>query len=167
MEPRHGAGSAAALTAAAAARLIADVARETSGWTGSAGVVAQASALADRCEALAVEDAEAFTAALDALANNSPDLVDRMAAATAVPVEIAVIAADVAEAAVVVAERCDGLLRADAAGAAALASGAAAAAAHLVRANLTVTADDPRLKRAEMAVDDARYSASRALDSGT
>jgi len=56
---------------------------------------------------------------------------------------------------------------ADAAGAAALASGAAAAAAHLVRANLTVTADDPRLKRAEMAVDDARYSASRALDSGT
>jgi hypothetical protein len=58
-------------------------------------------------------------------------------------------------------------VRADAAGAAALAAGAASAAAPLVRANLTVTPDDPRLTRALRAADDARYSASRALDSET
>ena len=75
--------------------------------------------------------------------------------------------ADVAEAARLVAERCDGLLRADAAGAAALAAGAALAAAHLVRANLVVAPDDdPRSRRRSRAADDARYSAGRALDAG-
>lgn len=89
-----------------------------------------------------------------------------MDAAAAVPLEIAETAADVAAAAVLVAERCDGALRADAAGAAALAAGAALAAAHLVRANLTVTADDPRLAQAMRAAEDARDSATRALDAG-
>ena len=89
-----------------------------------------------------------------------------MDAAAAVPLEIAETAADVAAAAVLVAERCDGTLRADAAGAAALAAGAALAAAHLVRANLTVPADDPRLARAMRAAEDARDSATRALDAG-
>jgi formiminotetrahydrofolate cyclodeaminase len=88
----------------------------------------------------------------------------RLAHAAEVPLEIARKAADVAEAAALVAERCDGVLRPDAAGAAALASGAALAAASLVRANLVVTPDDPRLAQASRAVDDARASAARALD---
>ena len=107
-----------------------------------------------------------FTAALASLESPGPELAERMDSAAAVPLEIAETAADIAEAAGLVAERCDGVLRADAAGAAALAAGAALAAAHLVRANLTVTVDDPRLARAMRAADDARGSALQALDAG-
>jgi methenyltetrahydrofolate cyclohydrolase len=167
-DPVRGAGYAAGRTAAAAARLVADVARaSTDSWAGAAGAAAQAGALADRLETLAEVDADAFAAALVALGDPTPELASQMERAAAVPLEIAEAAADVASAAVLVAERCDGLVRADAAGAAALAAGAASAAAHLVRANLTVTPDDPRLTRALRAADDARYSASRALDSET
>jgi methenyltetrahydrofolate cyclohydrolase len=166
-DPRRGAGFQAAATAREAALLIAAVARETgSGWSGATGAAAQATALAERCDELAAADAAVFAAALAALAEPSGDLVPRMEAAAEVPVQIAEIAADIAEAAVLVAERCDGMLRADAVAAAALAAGAAAAAAALVRANLLVTPDDPRSVRASRAADDARYAASRALDSG-
>jgi formiminotetrahydrofolate cyclodeaminase len=165
-DARHGAGTAAAETAERAAVLIAAVARGTTGWPGAAGAAAQATALADRLNALAQEDAAVFAAALEALAQQSPDLAERMRAAAQVPAEIAVAAADVAEAARLVAERCDGFLRADAAGAAALAAGAALAAAQLVRANLLVSPDDDRVRRAFRAADDARYSAGQALDAG-
>ena len=116
---------------------------------------------------LAAEDAEAFAAALGALADGTRDLPMRMQRAADIPLEIASTAADVAEAAALVAELCDGVLRADAAGAAALAAGAARAAAHLVQVNLVVTPDDPRLEQASRAADDARYSANRALDAGS
>jgi methenyltetrahydrofolate cyclohydrolase len=165
-DPTRGAGFTAGRTAAAAARLVADVARASSdSWAGAGGASAQANALAERLDGLADDDAEAFAAALVALATPSADLEQRMDRAAAVPLEIAEAAADVAAAAVLVAERCDGLVRADAAAAAALAAGAALAAAQLVRANLTVAPDDPRLARALRAADDARYSASQALDS--
>jgi hypothetical protein len=164
---RRGVGSAAAETASKAAQIVASVARETGGsWSGARGAAAQAIALAERLATLSNTDAQVFTAALDALAQGSPDLHDRLEAAAAVPVEIAEKAADVAEAALHVAERCDGFLRADAAGAAALAAGAALASAQLVRANLAVKPDDDRVRRAFAAADDARYSASRALDAG-
>jgi formiminotetrahydrofolate cyclodeaminase len=163
---RRGAGFVAAQTAAHAARLVATVARETTGWDDAAGMAAQANGLAERLEELAEADAEAFEAALAALAASARDLPMRMEHAAEVPLAIARTAADVAEAARVAAERCDGVLRADAAGAAALAAGAAHAASHLVRANLMVTQDDPRLEQASRAADDARYSAARALDSG-
>jgi formiminotetrahydrofolate cyclodeaminase len=166
-DPTRGAGYAAGRAAAAAARIVADVARtSTDSWPEGAGAAAQAAALGDRLETLAEVDADAFAVALTALATPSPDLERHMQQAAAVPLEIAEVSADVAATAALVAEWCDGLVRADAAGAAALAAGAARAAAHLVRANLTVTPDDPRLARALRAADDARYSASRALDSG-
>jgi len=166
-DPIRGAGFAAGRTAASAARLVADVARLSGdSWTGATGAAAQANTLADRLETLAEADADAFAAALAALGEKSAELEKRMEWAAAVPLEIAEAAADVAHTAALVAERCDGLVRADAAGAAALAAGAALAAAQLVRANLTVATDDPRLARALRAADDARYSASRALDSG-
>jgi len=166
-DPTRGAGFAAGRTAATAARLVADVARASSeSWADAAGVVAQANALADRLEVLAEGDADVFAAALVALATPSAELEPHMQRAAALPLEIAEASADVASLAAVVADRCDGLVRADAAGAAALAAGAAAAAAHLVRANLTVKPDDPRLLHALRAADDARYSASRALDAG-
>ena len=77
----------------------------------------------------------------------------RMQRAAEIPLEIARTAADVAEAAALVAELCDGVLRADAAGAAAPSAGAARAAAHLVQVNLVVTPDDPRLEQASRAAD--------------
>ena len=163
---RQGAGFAAGRTAAEAAKIVATVARETGGWTGAAGTAAQANALAERLDELAEEDAEAFAAALGALEAGARDLPMRMDRAAAVPLEIARTAADVAAAAALVAERCDGVLRADAAGAAALASGAALAAAQLVRANLVVTPDDLRVAQAFRAAEDARDSATRALDAG-
>jgi len=160
-------GSAAAETASKAALLIAAVARETGGsWPGARGAAAQAVALGERLATLANVDAQVFTAALDALAQGAPDLKSRLEEAAAVPVEIAEKAADVAEAGLHVAERCDGQLRADAAGAAALAAGAALAAAHLVRANLALPAADERVRRAFTAADNARYAASQALDAG-
>ena len=160
-------GSAAAETASKAALLIAAVARETGGsWPGARGAAAQAVALGERLATLANVDAQVFTAALDALAQGAPDLKSRLEEAAAVPVEITEKAADVAEAGLHVAERCDGQLRADAAGAAALAAGAALAAAHLVRANLALPADDERVRRAFTAADNARYAASQALDAG-
>jgi formiminotetrahydrofolate cyclodeaminase len=166
-DPTRGAGYAAGRTAAASARLVADVARASSdSWPDAPGVVAQANALSDRLEVLAEADADVFAAALVALATPSAELERHMQRAAALPLEIAEASADVAALALVVAERCDGLVRADAAGAAALAAGAAAAAAHLVRANLTVKPDDQRLANALRAADDARYSASRALDTG-
>ncbi len=146
--------------------MVATVARETGGWDGAAGAVAQATALAERLDELAVADAEVFAAALAALEATSRDLPMRMDRAAQVPLEISRTAADVCQAAALVAERCDGLLRADAAGAAALASGAVLAAAHLVRANLVVSPDDPRGAQASRAVDDARFWANRALDAG-
>ena len=163
---RQGAGFAAGQAAAEAARLVATVARETGGWDRAAGVAAQAASLAERLEELAQADAEAFAAALGALETSSRDLPMRMQHAADVPLEIARTAADVCQTAALVAERCDGVLRADAAGAAALASGAALAAAHLVRANLVVSPDDPRVVQAFRAVDDARFWAKRALDAG-
>jgi len=164
---RRGVGSAAAETAAEAALIVAGVARETGGdWPGAAGAAAQATTLAERLGMLADLDAEVFTAALAALEQGAGDLHSRLEAAAAVPIEIAEVAADVAGAALHVAERCDGLLRADAVGASALAAGAALAAAQLVRANLTLAPDDDRVRRAFAAADDARYSASQALDAG-
>lgn len=163
----RGAGFTAGRTAAAAARLVRDVARASgASWAGAAGVAAQTTALAERCEDLAEADAEAFADALAALGAASPDLAVRLERAAAVPLEIAQVAADVAEAGALAAERCDGLVRADAAGAAALAAGAALAAAQLVRANLAVGPDDDRVAQAFRAADDARRSAARALDAG-
>jgi hypothetical protein len=131
----RGAGYAAGRTAAAGARLVADVARASQdSWPDATGVVAQANALSDRLEVLAEADADVFAAALVALATPSAELERHMQRAAALPLEIAEAAADVA--------------------------------AHLVRANLTVKPDDPRLVNALRAADDARYSASRALDAG-
>src|SRR5258707_1100932 len=56
--PRRGAGFAAAQAAGEAARLVATVARETTGWDGAAGAAAQANALAERLDTLARADAQ-------------------------------------------------------------------------------------------------------------
>jgi methenyltetrahydrofolate cyclohydrolase len=170
-----GGGSAAALTVAFAARLVAMVARCSTDWDDAPGVAAQATAVSERAIALAQSDGRAWDAALLALrdaeatetrgdAKRDFALERKLEAAAAVPLEIASLAADVAALAAVAGESCEATYRADAAAAAALAAGGAAAAAHLVRVNLGIRAADPRLTHALGSEQAARDVADRLGD---
>jgi len=141
-----GGGSAAALTVAFAARLVAMVARCSTDWDDAPGVAAQATAVSERAIALAQSDGRAWDAALLALrdaeatetrgdAKRDFALERKLEAAAAVPLEIASLAADVA-----------------------------AAAAHLVRVNLGIRAADPRLTHALGSEQAARDVADRLGD---
>jgi formiminotetrahydrofolate cyclodeaminase len=152
-----GAGPAAALTAAAAASLVAMVARYSRGaWPEATTTVAQAEALRRRATQLAVEDADAldeFLAARETPIDPRPEARDfhlgrMLARAADVPLAICETACDVAMLAQYVAERGEPEVRADAAAAAMLAHGAARAAAHLVEVNLSAVAGDERIARA-------------------
>ena len=169
-----GGGSAAALTVAFAANLVAMAARcSRESWEDATGVVAQAFALADRAAALAAADAAAWQAAADALEQGSAadsgtrdrDLEQKLGRAAALPLEIAELGADVAALAAVAGEHCDGAYRADAAAAAALAAGGSSAAAHLVEVNLAVREGDERLTRARASEQAASEAARKTLAS--
>jgi formiminotetrahydrofolate cyclodeaminase len=171
-EQAPGGGSGAAVTVAVAAGLVAMVARcSREAWGDARGVAAQALSIQDRVASLAHVDAQAWedaSAALRAAAEGEDaggdaaleQLLDR---AAAVPLEIAQLGADIAELAVLAAERCDGEFRADAAAAAALAAGGSRAAAHLVRVNLAIRDDDVRLSRARASEQAAVAAAERIL----
>jgi formiminotetrahydrofolate cyclodeaminase len=169
-----GGGSAAALTVAFAARLVAMVARCSRDWEDAAGVRAQANAISERAVELAQNDGRAWDAALvalrDAQAAEEDDarrdfaLEQRLEAAAAVPLEIAALGADAAELAALAGDRGDATYRADAAAAAALAAGGTSAAAHLVRANLGIRAADPRVSRATASEQSAREFAELLLE---
>lgn len=167
-----GSGTAAALTVAFAASLVAMAARCSSeSWPDAGGVAAQARAIRERSAELARTDAEAWQRALSALAGATEGgdprrdfaLERELDKAASLPLEISELGADAALLAAVTAERCDGTYRADAAAAAALAAGGARAAAHLVEVNLTVRAGDPRLERARRSVRSASEAADSAL----
>ena len=171
-----GGGSAAAVTVAFAAGLVAMVARSSRDtWEEAAGIAAQALALQDRVAPLAETDAKAWDealGALDAAATGSEDddasrrdrsLERRLERAAAIPLEIAEIGADVAELAVEVGRFGDAAYRPDAAAAAALAAGGARAAAHLVEVNLAVRPGDERLARARASEQAAADAADRLL----
>lgn len=169
-----GSGTAAAVTVAFAARLVAMVANCSRGtWTEAGGVVAQATAIGERATELARTDASAWEAALRALRDaerggeddrrRSFDLEQKLDAAAAAPLEIASLGTDAVALASLAAEEGDATYRADAAAAAALAAGAARAAAHLVRVNLGVRPSDPRLARARASEQVARDMAASLL----
>ena len=170
-----GAGSAAALTVAFAARLVAMAARCSPTWAEAGGVVAQANAIGERAVELAHTDGRAWDAALTALrdaeayASDNPKkdfaLEQKLEAAAAAPLEIAALGADAAVLAALAAEQGETTYRADATAAAALAAGGATAAAHLVRVNLGVRNADPRLTRALASEEAAREVAARLLGS--
>ena len=155
-EQSPGGGTAAAFTVAVAAGLVAMVARCSKGsWPDAPGVAAQALQIQKRAGPLASADASAWEEALEALrakqAGDRPrrrSLERKLERAAAVPLEIAQLAADVADLAALAGEHCDGTFQADAAAAAALAAGAARAALHLVEVNLGVREGDARLKQA-------------------
>jgi methenyltetrahydrofolate cyclohydrolase len=170
-QPVPGGGSIAALVTALAAGLVETVARASDGWSAARGLAAQAKALRARVEPLAQRDADAYEQAL--LALRLPEMLEpelrsdtiarSLSHAAEVPLAIVLIAADVAEAAAEAAECGNPLTCADASVAAALAEGAARGAAHLVAINLTTTADDQRVMRAERAAQSAADASKRAL----
>jgi formiminotetrahydrofolate cyclodeaminase len=174
-----GGGSAAAVTVAFAAGLVAMVARESRGtWDEAGGVAAQALNLQDRAAPLASDDAAAWDEALEALAASVESsagegngagarsdlaLEQKLERAAAVPLEIAELGADVAALAAYAAELGDAAFRADAAAAAALAAGGARAAAHLVEVNLGMREGDERLARARASERAAAEAVDRLL----
>jgi methenyltetrahydrofolate cyclohydrolase len=168
--PTPGGGSIAAVVTALAAGLVETVARGSADLD-ARGLAAQAKTLRERVEPLAQRDAEAYEQALVALrlpesleAEVRSDTIGRsLAYAAEVPLAIALIAADVAEAAAVAAECGDASTCADASVAAVLAEGAARGAAHLVEINLTTSAEDERVLRAQRAAETAADAAKRAL----
>jgi formiminotetrahydrofolate cyclodeaminase len=162
-DPVPGAGSAAALTAATAASLVAMTARLSPDWSDAAGVTAQAFKLRGRLAELAETDAEVYAESLAALADRAEGPNERrdfalgaaLDRAAEVPLEIAETASDTALLAATAAEHVRLELQPDARAAGALAAAAAEAAARLVEVNLTATADDARVRRARRAADDA------------
>jgi formiminotetrahydrofolate cyclodeaminase len=178
-ERAPGGGSAAALTVAFAAGLVAMVARSSRDvWDDAPGIAAQALTLQDRAGHLTHTDAEAWDNALEALraaadptetegngARGEIDLERKLERAAAIPLEIAELGADTAVLAAYAGEHGDLAYRADAAAAAALAAGGARAATHLVEVNLGIRPGDERLARARASEKAATEAAERLLAS--
>jgi len=143
--PDHAAasGSAAALSGALAAAVVAKAARAS----GRPGPAAQAASLEKRLTALAERDASALRAARRLLASGAGgcdfELGEALRKAMSIPASIGATCADVAVLAAEERELVHPDHRPDLEAAAALAAGAAHAAAHLVAVNLTATPEDP------------------------
>ena len=169
-DPVPGGGSAAALTAATAAALVAMAARLSPDWPEAGGVTAQALRLRTRLGELAQRDAEVYAESLTALAAKSAEPDERrdfalgsaLLRAAEIPLAIAETASDAALLAVSAAEHVQLELQPDAQAAASLAAAAAEAAARLVEVNLTTTAGDARVHRARRAADDAAAAVQSA-----
>jgi methenyltetrahydrofolate cyclohydrolase len=166
-----GGGSAVAFTVAMAAAVVRMAARASKeSWDAAGGVAAQADALRARAAPLAQHDADVYERALwarDSAAALRPDKRDweigkAFAAAAEPPLEIARIAADVAELAAEVVRSGDQRVRADAVAAVTLAAAAARAAVTLVAVNLTTVEDDPRVAAAELLASGAEAALARA-----
>lgn len=167
-----GGGSALAAALAVAAAVVQMAARlSAESWPDAAGVAAQAESLRERAAALVDEDAEAFRRALEAQ-KTSPDadpsaerrdfvLGQALAAAAEPPLQLARLAADVAELSAAVAERGEPRVHADAVAAAALAAGVAHGARELVAVNLTAAPGDPRVQEAARLADAAAAVTAR------
>ncbi len=171
-EPAPGGGSVLALVAALAAGILAMAARASADfWEDAGGVAAQAEMLRARAAPLAQVDAETYERAL-AVRDDHAELDEErrdweigraFAAAAEPPLQIARVAADIAELAQEVASRADQRLRPDALAAAALASAVARACAELVAVNLTATEYDPRVREAHSHAEAAQRAAATAF----
>ena len=162
MERPPGGGPLAARVTASAAELLAAIARASKDtWPEARGVAAQAESLRDRVIPLAELSTEAYERAL-ATDRDDYEVGRAYAAAAEPPLRIAEAAADVAELAAHVAEYANPELRADAVSAGLVAAGCARAAAELVAVNLTLAADDERVRRAELLAEGAARAAEVA-----
>jgi formiminotetrahydrofolate cyclodeaminase len=171
-ERTPGSGSVAALVTAAAAGLLAKVARASKDeWVDAPGVAAQAESLRDRVAPLAQLDADAYEAALRVRAETGEQVDERRdfalgrayARAGEPPLRIVEAATDVALLSIVVAQNGDPSLRTDAAAAGVLAAAAARAAAELVAVNLTASPGDERVLQARTLAGEAARAAEEAF----
>jgi formiminotetrahydrofolate cyclodeaminase len=169
-----GSGSVAAFVTAAAAGLLAKIARSSGDrWPEAPGIAAQAESLRDRAAPLAQADADEYEAALKTAFAAGEESGERRdfavgsayARAAEPPLRIAETAADVARLSVTVARNGDPSLRADAAAAGGLAAAAARAAAELVAVNLTASPDDERVVHAQSCAKEAARAAEEAYAS--
>jgi len=157
---------ALAAAAGAAAHALAEVARASD----KAALASQAEVLRLRVAGTARVNALRYPRALVAqeraasLPEDSRDssIGQAYARAAEPPLELAHIAADIAELAVALVEQADAGLRADAAAAAALAAGTARGAVVLVAINLTAAPDDARVREARRCAEAAELAATRA-----
>lgn len=166
-----GVGSAAALVTAAAAAIVARVARVSGGtWDEASASAAQAMALRARATYLVQASADAHAAAVDQLGATGEShplrrdfrLGRALEDAAAVPLRVAEVAADVVELAALVAEHAAHSARPDAVGAAMLAEAAARTSALLVRVNLAVGTDEELLRLCREATGAAAAALERA-----
>ncbi|HEY6069508.1 MAG TPA: cyclodeaminase/cyclohydrolase family protein [Gaiellaceae bacterium] len=173
--PTPAGGSLAAFVTAAAAGLLAKVAKASKPeWGEAAGIAAQAESLRDRSAPLAQIDADEYRAALRSVVDAGDQPGERRdfavgnayARAAEPPLRIVEAATDVAELAVLVAEKGNPNLRADAVAAGILAAAAASAAAELVAVNLTATDGDARVVRARTMAGFAARAAEEATAGG-
>jgi hypothetical protein len=158
----QGGGALSARTLALAAGVVADAARRCAPeWDGAAGARAQGNALARRAVALGIANEKAYLAARAALAGDLPSapaatrdhlLRDMLERAAQTPLALARAAADTATLGAHVAEHAPGPAAADAIAAAAIATGVARAATHLVAINLATRSNDTRLTEARREV---------------
>ena len=171
-----GSGSGTALVVAPAAAFVAKVARlSRSHWDEAGGAAAQAETLRARAVLLADADAVVYEEALVALDRKDeldPDtrdaaIGDALLRAAEVPLMIATTACDVAVLAADVAEAALPDAAADAAAAALLADGAARSARHLVEVNLATAGQDPHAARGAELVTVAGSAAKRAVGAAT
>ena len=162
METPSGGGPLAARVCASAAELLAAIARAAADtWPDGRGIAVQAECLRDRVAPLADLSAEAYARAL-ASEGGDYELGRAYAKAAEPPLLIAAAAADVSELAAHIAAYGDPARRADAVSAGFVAAGCARAAAELVAVNLTVSADDERVLRAERLAEEAARTAELA-----
>jgi formiminotetrahydrofolate cyclodeaminase len=170
--PLPGSGAAAALTTGMAAALLQMVARRSAkDWAEGRAVAAQAETLRLRTMPLPQAVTIAYGDVLELLAE--PDLAQAegrdealglaLGRAADLPLKIAEIACDVAELGLLVAERCEPMLRPDAISAVLLAEGAAQVGAHLVSVNLATRPEDERAASATELAEAATRAARRAL----
>lgn len=164
-------GTAAAVTAAMAAALVAMVGRGSRTWPEGAGVAAQAGALRTRLTSLGADDAAAFAEVLVTMHDRSGTPAQRdfalekaLLRAAEVPLRIGEAAADVAELAALAAAEGSPHLRPDAAAAAALAEASVRAATHLVEINLAIVPGDRHSESAAQLAGAAAAARARALE---
>ncbi|WP_162829876.1 cyclodeaminase/cyclohydrolase family protein [Amycolatopsis palatopharyngis] len=167
--PNWSAGGVAAVTAAAAAGLLAMTARLATDLGDAGERAAEADALAARAMELAEEDAEAYRAVLDAQRvrdggeTRGGRLSVALAGAARPPQELAGLGERIAGMAESLAVRGKPVTRGDAIAAALLAAGAAGSAAVLARINLTTAGrpDDEGIGAADAAAKAADDAAKR------
>ncbi|MFL5945927.1 MAG: cyclodeaminase/cyclohydrolase family protein [Gaiellaceae bacterium] len=162
METPSGGGPLAASVCASAAELLAAIARSSAqSWPEARGTAAQADSLRARVAPLADLTAEAYERAL-AAGGDDYELGRAYASAAEPPLRIAEAALDICELAGYIAAHVDPARRADAVSAGLVAAGCARAAAELVAVNLTMSANDERVLRAEHLAEEADRAAELA-----